>query len=178
MSDRPQAPRATQVHLVAITKLKPSARNARTHSKKQIRQIANSMTAFGWTYPILTDEAENIIAGHGRLEAAKLLRFDEVPVIRLIGLTDAQKRALALADNKLTDNSGFDREMLAAELGELAILLPECELSLDITGFQPAEIDSLLADFSDPESDPTDSIPALEAVAVTSVGDLWELGPH
>jgi DNA modification methylase len=166
------------VERVRVDQLKPSPGNARTHPKRQINQIAKSMSAFGWTYPILTDETGHIIAGHGRLEAAKLLQFVEVPVIRMAGLTDAQKRALALADNKIASNAGYDRAMLAAELGDLAVLLPECDLDLDITGFEPAEIDALLGDFSDPEADPADAIPSIQQQPVSVAGDLWNLGSH
>jgi len=166
------------VRLVPLSKLRPSAQNARTHSKKQIRQIANSMAAFGWTYPILTDEDDNIIAGHGRLEAAKLLGFRELPVIVMTGLSEALKRALALADNKIATNAGYDRAMLAAELGKLAVLLPELDLSMEITGFEPAEIDSLLGDLSDPDLDPADAVPSPEQHAISTVGDLWELGAN
>jgi DNA modification methylase len=172
------APVAPKVELIPISNLRPSPRNARTHSKKQIRQIANSMTSFGWTYPILVDEAHNIIAGHGRLEAAKLLQFQQVPVIEMAGLNETQKRLLALADNKIAANAGYDRAMLATELGDLAILLPECDLDLNITGFEPAEIDALLGDFSDPEADPADAIPSIEQQAVSAAGDVWQLGPH
>src|SRR3984957_6855929 len=123
------------VKLVSIRTLKPSSRNARTHSKKQIQQIANSIVRFGWTYPILVDEHGFIIAGNGRFLASVLLGLKEVPVIVMAGLTDAQKRALAIADNKIAANAGWDRSLLAAELGELAVLLPESNLDIEITGF-------------------------------------------
>jgi DNA modification methylase len=167
-----------KVRLVALGKLKPSKRNARTHSKKQIGQIANSIAAFGWTYPILTDEDDNIIAGEGRWKAARLRNIREVPVIVMPGLSDAQKRALALADNKIAANAGYDRAMLAMELGELAVLLPECDLCIEVTGFEPAEIDSVLGDLSDPDRDPADEVPSSEHDAVSAPGDLWGLGPH
>jgi ParB/RepB/Spo0J family partition protein len=96
-----------------INALKPNARNARTHSKKQIRQIADSIAAFGFVVPILIDEDGNIIAGHGRYEAAKLLGLKQVPVIVVQGLSEAKRRAVALADNKIAENAGWDREMLA-----------------------------------------------------------------
>src|SRR5438105_559280 len=134
----------SQVKMVSRAKLCRNKRNARTHSKKQIRQIANSIRRFGWTYPILTDENGGVIAGHGRLEAAEFLDLREVPVIVVTGLSDAEKRALALADNKIAENAGWDRALLAAELGELAVLLPECNLNIEITGFEPAEIDNLI----------------------------------
>jgi DNA modification methylase len=162
----------------AVRKLRPNKRNARTHSQKQIKQIANSIIGFGWTYPILADEERRIICGHARWEAAKELGLKKVPVLLMRGLSDAEKRALAIADNKITENAGWDRNILAAELGELAVLLPECNLSLDITGFEAAEIDSILGDLVDPEVEASDIPPALEKVSLTRPGDLWQLGPH
>src|SRR5882757_6715985 len=151
-----------QISLVALRDLKSPTRNVRTHSKKQVNQIANSMVAFGWTHPILIDEHGNIIAGVGRYLAAQQLGLKKVPVIVMSGLSDAEKRALALADNKIAANSGWDRKVVAAELGELATLLPECNLDLEITGFEPAEVDALVADFGASERDPADEIPAIE----------------
>jgi DNA modification methylase len=164
--------------MVPVSRLRPSKRNARTHSKKQIKQIASSIRQFGWTYPILVDEGYSIIAGYGRDQAAKLLGLKEVPVIIMAGLSEAEKRALALADNKIAANAGWDRAMLAAELGELADLLPDCDLTLDITGFEPAEIDSLMGDFVDPEHDPADEVPQLVEEPISRRGDLWVLGSH
>src|ERR1700738_2924732 len=116
------APR--EIVLTSVRKLLPNKRNSRTHSKKQIRQIANSIRRFGWTYPILVDETGLVLAGHGRYAAALELGLREVPVIAVSGLSDAEKRALALADNKIAANAGWDRKLLAAELGDLAALLP------------------------------------------------------
>jgi ParB-like chromosome segregation protein Spo0J len=164
--------------MIPVAKLRPSKRNARTHSKKQIGQIANSIRRFGWTYPILTDEQHEIIAGFGRYKAAEHLGLKEVPVMVMTGLSEVEKCALALADNKIAANAGWDRAILAAELGELAPLLPECELSIDITGFEPAEIDSLMGDLVDPEQDPADEAPSLDKVPVSRRGDLWLLGHH
>jgi DNA modification methylase len=167
------------VHLASTADLKPSPRNARTHSKKQIRQIANSILRFGWTAPILADDKGNIIAGHGRHLAALELDQKSVPVITASHLTDVEKRALALADNKLADNAGFDRKILAAELGELAVLLPEINLDISITGFDPAEIDALAVDFTDREQDPADEIPPPDSsMAISRIDDLWVLGQH
>jgi ParB-like chromosome segregation protein Spo0J len=128
------APR--EVKLASVHKLRRNKHNPRTHSKKQIRQIANCILRFGWTYPILIDENGVIVAGHGRYEAALLLGLREVPVIVIAGLSDAEKRALALADNKIAANAGWDRQLLAEELGDLARLLPDCNLDLEITGFE------------------------------------------
>ncbi len=134
------------ITLASVRKLKANRRNARTHSRKQVEQIAQSIRRFGWTYPLLVDEDGVVLAGGGRLEAAKKLDLKEIPVIAITDLSDAEKRALVLADNKIAANAGWDRKLLAAELGELAVLLPECNLNLDldITGFEPAEIDILL----------------------------------
>lgn len=167
-----------EIKLASVRKLRRSKHNPRTYSKKQIRQIADCILQFGWTYPILIDENGVILAGHGRYEAALLLGRREVPVIVVAGLGDAEKRALALADNKIAANAGWDRQLLAAELGDLAKLLPECELNLEITGFEAAEIDSLLGDLVDPELDPADDVPAPKQEAISKTGDLWQLGPH
>jgi len=121
----------------------------------------------------LVDEHGNIIAGHGRFKAAGLLGLREVPVIVVTGLNEAEKRA-----NKIADNAGWDRAVLAAELGELAAMLPEFKLNLDITGFEAAEIDSLMGDLVDREEDPADEIPALANKPITHLNDLWLLGPH
>ena len=164
------------VKLFSLRLLRRKKRNPRTHSRKQIRQIANSIARFGWTYPILVDESNLILAGHGRYEAALQLGQHEVPVIIVSDLSDAKKRALALADNKVAANAGWDRKLLAEELGELAELLPECNLDLQITGFEAAEIDGLLGDLVDPERDPADEISSLKKQAVSKRGDLWELG--
>ena len=171
--------RHPEVRLTAISDLKPSPRNTRTHSQKQIQQIAESIQQFGWTSPIVVDEAGRIIAGHGRFAASLDLRLRRVPTIVVSGLSDAEKRALALADNKIAANAGWDRSTLAAELGELATLLPEISLDISITGFDAAEIDALAADFVDSDREPAEEIPVVaEADAVTQVGDLWKLGEH
>jgi DNA modification methylase len=166
------------VKLVSICTLKPSSRNARTHSKKQIQQIANSILRFGWTYPILVDENGFIIAGNGRFLASLLLGLKEVPVIIMAGLTDTQKRALAIADNKIAANAGWDRSILAAELGELAVLLPECNLDIEITGFEQAEFDGLMTDFVDLEHDPADTPPQIEQLPISRKADFWLLDRH
>jgi ParB-like chromosome segregation protein Spo0J len=119
---------------IAVDALTPNARNARIHSKKQIRQIADSITAFGFLVPLLIDEGGALIAGHGRYAAAKLLGLEQVPVIEVKGLSEAKRRALALADNKIAENAGWDRELLAAELPELAELLVVDGLDISITG--------------------------------------------
>src|SRR5262249_7152514 len=134
------------IHWADVNALKPNPRNARTHSKKQIRQIADSISAFGFLTPVLVDEDYVIIAGHGRYAAAKLLGLGQVPAIEVRGLSVAKRRALALADNKIAENAGWDRAALATELPELAELLVEIELDIAITGFLPVEIDQITAD--------------------------------
>ena len=171
-------PRHPEIEVAPIDALAPSPHNARTHSEKQVRQIANSIERFGWTYPILTDENGVVIAGWGRCLAGKRLGLQQVPVIVLTGLSDAEKRALALADNKIAANAGWDRAVLAAELGELAHLLPECNLDLSITGFEPGEIDILMGDLVDPEQDPADDLPIIQQQPVSRPGDLWKLDRH
>jgi 16S rRNA G966 N2-methylase RsmD len=165
---------------VAVEKLKPNGRNARTHSRKQVRQIADSITAFGFVNPILVDEEGIIIAGHGRYAAALLLGLKEVPVIELGGLSKARQRALALADNKIAENAGWDRQLLAVELPELAQVLIAENIEISITGFAPVEIDQLAIDFEETSSDPADGVNPkwLVSNTVTKPGDLWQLGNH
>ncbi|MCF2524895.1 DNA methyltransferase [Bradyrhizobium sp. G127] len=170
--------RTPTVETALLSSLRRSTRNARTHSKKQILQIADSIRTFGWTQPILADDNGNVIAGHGRMAAALELKLKAVPVIYCTGLTESQKRALALADNKIATNAGWDRTLLAIELGELTALLTELNLDLHITGFEPAEIDSLLSDQVDSEMEPDDIIPAIETTAVSRPDDIWTLSKH
>jgi hypothetical protein len=169
-----------EIRLVAIEKLRPNDRNARTHSRKQIRQIADAITAFSFVNPILVDEEGNIIAGHGRHAAALLLGLKEVPVIELRGLSKAKQRALALADNKIAENAGWDRQLLALELPELADVLIAENLEISITGFAAVEIDALATDFEEKSSDPVDNVDPkwLSSSAVSELGDLWQLGNH
>jgi DNA modification methylase len=167
-----------EIKLLPLRSLRAAVKNTRTHSKKQIEQVANSIIRFGWTYPIIADESLQIICGHARWEAAKQLGLKSVPVLVMQRLSDAEKRALAIADNKIPMNAGWDRSVLATELGELASLLPECNLDLDITGFEPAEIDGLMADFRDPERDPGDEPCELADQPVSRGGDRWQLGHH
>ncbi len=167
------------VEQICPNNLELNPRNARTHSKKQIGQIAESIRTFGFVNPLLIDEANQVIAGHGRLAAARLLMLETVPAIRLRHLSGPQKRALALADNKLTENAGWDEELLARELQYLSEI--EVDLNVEITGFEVAEIDLLIEGLEPAESDPrADTIPdppAAEAVTV-EFGDLWLLGNH
>ena len=160
------------------SELKPYARNARTHSPKQIAEIAASIKAFGFNNPVLVDKDGGIAAGHGRVEAAKLLGIATVPTIRLDHLSDAQKRAYILADNKLAEKAGWDREILAIELQHLM----EVDLDFDIvaTGFELPEIDVLFGELEakSAKADPADAVPEVEGPPVTRLGDLWQIGPH
>src|SRR6266404_48478 len=156
-----------------LSDLVPDPRNARTHPKRQIEQIKASIAAFGFTNPILADPEGNIIAGHGRLQAARAMGLAEVPVITLTGLSDAQKRALRIADNKIALNAGWDVEILQVELGELASI--EVDIDVGLTGFSTGEIDVILT----PNADPDDEvIPSVRPTPRTKPGDIWVLGDH
>jgi DNA modification methylase len=162
----------------AIASLRPYARNARRHSKQQIRQIADSIQRFGFTNPILISDNNEIIAGHGRVEAAKLLGLDQAPTVRLSHLNEIERRAYVVADNKLALNAGWDQDILAIELQALIDL----EFDVTLTGFSLAEVDLTLdaAREGDPDGPPgpQDEIPAMAAAAVSRRGDLWALGRH
>ena len=159
-------------------RLRPWPRNARTHSRKQIRQIAESIRTFGFTNPVLIDAEGTILAGHGRVMAAKELRLPTVPCLRIEHMTPEEKRAYVIADNKLAMNAGWDEELLAAELE----LLLEIDLDFDIgvLGFEPGELDLLAEGLAPAEAgDPADEdLPEIEGPAVTQPGDLWMLGEH
>ena len=161
-----------------VCELRPHANNARTHSRKQVRQIAKSIEKFGFNNPVLIDDANQIIAGHGRVEAASLLGIDIVPTCRLSHLSDADKRAYVLADNKLAELAGWDKELLAIELQGLI----ELDVEIELTGFGMAEIDVILEEASEATgtpSEPEDEAPQYpSAPPVTQTGDLWVLGGH
>ncbi|SDG74256.1 site-specific DNA-methyltransferase [Bosea robiniae] len=167
---------APQVSERDLNELVPSARNARTHSKKQIHLIAESIKAFGFVSPILATTAGEIVAGHGRYEAAKLLGLEKVRVIYIDHLGPQQIRALRITDNRLAELSGWDDEILKLELGELIDL----DFEVEITGFETAQIDVIL-DGNAPvpvKADPADALPELQDAAVTQRGDLWLLGEN
>lgn len=154
--------------------LVPDPRNARTHPKRQIEQLKASIKEFGFTNPILVDPDSNIIAGHGRLRAAKALGLAQVPTITLSGLSETQKRTLRLADNKIALNAGWDIEILQAELGELASI--DLDIDPTLTGFSTGEIDVILSGSS---ADPDEEIvPAVPRTPNTKPGDIWILGEH
>ncbi|HEV7253403.1 MAG TPA: DNA methyltransferase [Mesorhizobium sp.] len=157
----------------ATDRLRPDPRNARTHSKRQIEQIKASIRQFGFTNPVLVDEGGVLIAGHGRLLAAKALNLAEVPTIELAGLSEAQKRVLRLADNKIALNAGWDVDLLRTELAELSTL--DVDLDLTVTGFSTGELDVLLSGQDDPDDD---IIPPIPTTPRTRPGDIWILGDH
>ncbi len=169
----------------SIETLIPFARNPRTHAEAQIAKIAASILEYGWTNPILVDGANGIIAGHGRLAAARQLGLTDVPVIELAHLTPNQKRAYVIADNRLALDAGWNDELLALELAELS----EAGYSLALTGFDEAEIEQLLSGEgvnenndaqaqSDGSTEADDEVPAVPVVPVSRAGDLWCLGEH
>jgi len=166
---------ADRMELVDITKLIGYARNARTHSKEQILQLRSSLREFGFVAPVLITGDYSIIAGHGRIEAAKAEGYTEVPCVFVEHLTDAQKRAYILADNRIALNAGWDEELLALEFAELKDL----GLDLALTGFDLGEIEKLFAaDNGDVYDDDFDLSAALEEASFVLPGDIWTLGQH
>ena len=167
-----------RVEARVVSALRPCRNNARLHSRRQIHQIASSIREFGFNNPVLIDKNDEIIAGHGRVEAAKLLGLERVPCIRIEHLSDEQKRAYILADNKLALNAGWDPEILAIELQHLSSL--DLSFDLEITGFETAEIDALIdsrKDVARPD-DAADLVPPVRERAISRPGDLWILGDH
>ena len=165
-----------QIERWSVDRLIPYARNARTHSPEQVAQIAASIAEFGWTNPILVGADCVVIAGHARLLAARKLGISDVPVIVLDHLSESQRRALVIADNRLALNAGWDEEMLRVELEALR----EDEFNLDLLGFGVDEMDALLAE---PEAEVAgntddDEVPETPETAVTVPGDVWLLGDH
>jgi DNA modification methylase len=157
--------------------LKPHRNNPRTHTKKQIEQIAASIKTFGFVNPVLIDGSDGIIAGHGRVQAATLIGMTDVPAVRVDHLTPAQVRAYVIADNKLAENAGWDRTLLALELQELSV---DLNFDVTVTGFETAEIDLLIQDLDQSQPDETDEVPAVDRSipAVSRPGDLWRIGNH
>jgi DNA modification methylase len=164
---------ADKVERWALNRLIPYARNARTHSDAQVAQIAASIQEWGWTMPVLVDEAGGLIAGHGRVMAARKLGISEVPVMVAHGWSEAQKRAYVLADNKLALNAGWDEELLRVELSDLRGMGSD----LSFIGFGEDEIAKLLIDGNEGLTDP-DAVPEVPAEPVSQPGDVWLLGRH
>lgn len=161
--------------IVKIADLKPYPKNARTHSPKQIRQIAKSIKSFGFTNPVLVDKDNCILAGHGRVEAAKLAGLTEVPAVVISHLTPAQKKAYILADNRLAELSGWNKDILKIELEELQRI--DCDFDLTLTGFEAPEIDVLLSPITPATEENADFLEKSIPSCVKS-GDLWQLGQH
>lgn len=176
MSDAATTVTSIDVQRVPIGTIRDNPRHARTHSKRQIQKIAESIKTFGFLNPILVDESRMVMAGHGRLQAAKLLKHTDIPTLRIEGLSEAKKRAYVLADNQLAKMAGWNMGLLAAELGELAVLLPEIDLDVTITGFEAAEID-LLSRFDEVPAPDAEETKA-QSAQVTRRGDVWLLGLH
>jgi DNA modification methylase len=166
---------AERIELWPVERLRPYERNPRTHGADQVAQLAASMVEFGFTNPILVDESNGILAGHGRLMAARQLGLKEVPVVRLEHLSEAQKRAYIIADNQLAATAGWDDELLAEEVGWLR----DERFDLDLLGFDATELERLLSlDGGEAEAEPEDEVPEPPKDPVTQPGDLWLLGEH
>jgi len=165
---------ATKIEWLSVETLIPYAKNARTHSDEQVAQIAGSIKEFGFNNPVLVDKDNSVIAGHGRLMAARKLGMDKVPVVQLGHMTEAQKKAYIIADNKLALNAGWDSVMLSAELQELE----ELGFDLDILGFDSKEIDKLLAPEVTEGLVDEDDVPEMPPEPRTKLGDIYILGAH
>ncbi|MGF6792755.1 site-specific DNA-methyltransferase [Paraburkholderia sp. 35.1] len=157
-----------------LERIHESPRNPRTHSEEQIAQVADSMREFGWTMPVLVDETGELIAGHGRVRAARLLGFTDAPVMIARGWSETQIRAYRIADNKLALNAGWDEELLRIEFGALS----EVGFDLSLTGFDSRELDDLLGPDGDAEGADDDDAPACPELPVSVPGDVWVCGPH
>ena len=163
-----------EVAYIATTDVIPYANNPRTHSEQQVAQVAASIKEFGFNNPILLDEHNGIIAGHGRLAAAQKLGMELVPTITLAGLTEAQRKAYVIADNKLTENGGWDYDLLAVEIERLK----ELDVDIDLTGFDPTELDTILEPEVVEGLTDEDEVPEAPEEPITKRGDIWILGNH
>jgi DNA modification methylase len=173
------SPLPWQIKMVPTNHLRRAHRNVRSHPARQLQYITNSMQQFGPVNPLLVDEDLNIIGGHARAEAAERAGYDKVPCIILAGLSETEKRTLALADNKIAELGGWLRADLATELFEIAPLLEQAGLSIELTGFEPAEFDALMGDLVDPEQEPVEALPPpVDGDPVSRRGDLWACGLH
>jgi DNA modification methylase len=164
-----------QIQQIDISRLRTSPKNARLHSKSQIHQIAGAIREFSFINPVIVDQRNQIVAGHGRFEAAKLLGLASIPIVRVEHLNKHQLRAYALADNKIAQNASWDHNLLAVELEELSKL--DLGFDLELTGFSTPEIDVLLEETS-PSQENFDEVPPLAKSAVSQQGDVWQLGDH
>ena len=157
-----------------VESLIPYINNSRTHSDEQVAQIAASIKEFGWTNPILVDGDNSIIAGHGRLMAARKLGYKEVPTIELADLTETQKKAYIIADNRLALNAGWDNELLTIELNDLLA----DGFALELLGFDPKELDALLEPEVVEGLTDEDAVPDVPDEPTTKLGDIYQLGNH
>lgn len=165
---------ATKIEWQSVEKLIPYAKNARTHSDEQVAQIAGSIKEFGFNNPVLVDKDNSIIAGHGRVMAARKLGMDKVPVVILDHLTESQRKAYILADNRIALNSGWDSSMLSVELQDL-----KDDIDLSLLGFDPDELDSLLNPVEETEGlTDEDAVPEVPVEPKTKLGDIYILGNH
>ena len=178
MTDEPKLSiqMAQRIELWPLNRLKPYERNARTHSAEQVAQIAASIVEFGFTNPILVDSGDGIIAGHGRLQAARELGLSTVPVVVLDHLSDRQRRAYVLADNQLALNAGWDLELLRTELQDLVA----DDFDLSVIGFSDEELEDLLPEIEElpPEDADDEAVPEPPEEPITKPGDVWLLGKH
>ena len=166
---------ADHIELKSVDELIPYNKNARTHSESQVSQIAASIIEFGFTNPVLIDGEKGIIAGHGRLMAAKKLGLKEVPVVVLDHLSETQKKAYIIADNKLAENAGWDEEILASELADLK----NEDFNLDLIGFEDQELEKIFANLYDKnEEQESEEIPEATEKPISKSGDVWLLGKH
>jgi DNA modification methylase len=166
-----------QISFIAIADLVPAPHNARKHTRAQIRAIARSIEAFRFNAPILVDRNRQIVAGHGRYEAAKFLGLTQVPVLFLDHLTETQAKGYMLADNKLTDRSTWDNAKVAVQLKELSELV--LDFDIEAIGFEPPEMDFRIQSLDSPDAaDNADEFDVVTGPAVSLAGDLWQLGPH
>jgi DNA modification methylase len=165
---------ATKIEWTSVETLIPYAKNARTHSDEQVAQIAGSIKEFGFNNPVLVDKENSVIAGHGRLMAARKLGMDKVPVVKLEHLTESQRKAYVLADNRIALNSGWDTSMLSLELQDL-----KDDIDLSLLGFDPDELDALLNPIEETEGlTDEDAVPDVPDEPKTKLGDIYILGNH
>lgn len=163
-----------QIEYQPLDALVPYARNSRTHSDEQVAQIAASIKEFGFTNPVLIDANGSIIAGHGRVLAARKLGLGEVPCIRLGHMTETQQRAYVIADNKLALNAGWDNELLALEIKDLEA----ADFDLSLLGFAPAELVAMAPEEIAPGLTDEDAVPEVRPDPISKIGDVWLLGAY
>jgi DNA modification methylase len=170
-------PEARSIEYVLISQLRPYPNNPRTHTRKGTRKLAAVIERYGFQSPVIINEQNVILAGHGRVEAARELGMLMVPCLRAHGLSAAEQRAYVLADNRLSEESSWDLDLLAGELETLAVENPDIDLEL-LTGFDTGEIDDLLVNMAENDADPSDQLPSMRGPIVTRPGDLWLFSGH